>query len=431
MQAEMDLFMKEMNEIDNGSEKDSESSFEDEEESMNLFSDKDLNDMIGKKCQAPHTQSWGSVSYHNAFISSIDESATESSKKIMVLILFLHPVNKSMIPCPFYLDGKCKYASADCRFSHGELIALMDLKDYKEPNYSLLKKKCEVLAKQEKLWTRGTIKSVDFDLKKCKVQISNKEFNCDFADVFPIVRDNNDDSDLSSNDSEDSEIEDVLIPPVSFSNLFHPKDSSALGEWEKFTTGFGSKMMAKMGYMPGKGLGIRGNGIVTPVTAQIIPQGCSLDHILNLREQANGDQDLFSVERKLKKMQEKQEFLNQKNYNRDKNKKDVFSFITNILEKPTPSNKIQENPIESFKKETTKNLNVTNYQLGVDIKRTEKDIDVLKKSLKRHQPDSQIHKHISSKIAQKANELKVLQTSEKRVENEQKLRKDKNKLTIF
>lgn len=429
MKAEMDLFMKEMKEIDKSPTQSSEVSSAEVEEPQKVLSDKEVNDLIGKKCQAPHTHSWGSVSYHNAFISNLDESETEASGKIMVLILFLHPINKSMIPCPFYLDGNCKYESADCRFSHGELMALKDLKDYKEPNYSLLKKKCDVLAKQDQLWSRGIVKSVDFDLKKCKVRISHKEVNCDFANVFPIEHDE-DESDLTTSDS-DSEIENVLVPPISFSNLFHPKNNSALGEWEQFTTGFGSKMMAKMGYTPGTGLGIRGNGIVTPVTAQIIPQGCSLDHILNLREQANGDQDLFSVERKLKKMQKKQEFLNQKNYNRDKNKKDVFSFISNIMETPTPSRNKPENPVEKFKKESTKNLNVANYQLGVDIKRTEKDIDVLKKSLKRHQPDSQIHKHITSKIAQKHIELKLFQESEKSVANEQKVRKEKNKLTIF
>ncbi|KAL5481335.1 hypothetical protein EMCRGX_G021472 [Ephydatia muelleri] len=39
------------------------------------------------------------------------------------------------------------------------------------------------------------------------------------------------------------------------------------GRWEKHTTGFGSRMLSKMGYVPGKGLGSAGVGIVNPVKA--------------------------------------------------------------------------------------------------------------------------------------------------------------------
>ena len=39
------------------------------------------------------------------------------------------------------------------------------------------------------------------------------------------------------------------------------------GRWEKHTSGFGSKMLAKMGWQQGRGLGQGGEGIVNPVKA--------------------------------------------------------------------------------------------------------------------------------------------------------------------
>lgn len=39
------------------------------------------------------------------------------------------------------------------------------------------------------------------------------------------------------------------------------------GRWEKYTSGFGSKMLSKMGWQHGTGLGEAGVGIVNPVKA--------------------------------------------------------------------------------------------------------------------------------------------------------------------
>ncbi|XP_063694698.1 cullin-1-like [Bolinopsis microptera] len=47
------------------------------------------------------------------------------------------------------------------------------------------------------------------------------------------------------------------------------KLSKDYASWEKYTSGIGSKLMAKMGYEPGKGLGKEGQGLVEPVRATL------------------------------------------------------------------------------------------------------------------------------------------------------------------
>ncbi|KAH9252809.1 hypothetical protein BASA81_009214 [Batrachochytrium salamandrivorans] len=49
-------------------------------------------------------------------------------------------------------------------------------------------------------------------------------------------------------------------------------------KFERYTKGFGSKMLAKMGYVPGKGLGSGGEGITAPIDVKLRPSGMGLGH---------------------------------------------------------------------------------------------------------------------------------------------------------
>lgn len=197
--------------------------------------------------------------------------------------------------------------------------------------------------------------------------------------------------------------------------------------------------MQKFGYVLGTGLGNNGEGIVVPIQIQILPTGKSLDHCMELREQANGDKDLFSVEKKLKKQQKKQEEINSRAYERERKNCNVFNFLNDsVLASLGSSSEVdvaptsQSNVVKSdYKSHSTKNLNVAGFKIAEDIKKLEKDIQGVKNAMARQQRGTPVYNKLSGQLNVKNLELNNLKKSEKSVTSEQVFRKDKSKLTIF
>ncbi|KAH3874149.1 hypothetical protein DPMN_037391 [Dreissena polymorpha] len=137
----------------------------------------------------------------------------------------------------------------------------------------------------------------------------------DITEVLPIDREESDDDDALP----------VFLWKLSSHGL------GDLGRWEEHTKGIGSRLLQKMGYVPGKGLGCRGEGRVEPVPIQLLPQvGKSLDRIMALKELA-GDRDIFDAmkqqDRKDRKMVRKLE----QQYHKLESRPDVFEFINKRL----------------------------------------------------------------------------------------------------
>lgn len=391
-------------------------------------SSKQTNDeIIGKKCSAPFNHAWGSTTFYNAMICSL-----ETDDKVRVL--FTNPTHEKMIPCRFFLDGHCKFDETDkCRYSHGELVCYSKLKDYKPPNFDLLtKKNCPALVKRsvDNLWHKSIITAVDFDKKLCHIKLEGKKetIECIFEDILPI-EDDDDDDDLSDNDV--SNIQQTYLIEQNFNRTANER----LGEWEKHTRGIGSKLMEKMGYIHGMPLGSKGIGIINPISAQILPQGCSLDHCMDLREQANGDQDLFSVEKKLKRLKKKQEQINLKAYEKSAKQTDVFSFINQKVfnQTPTKSNTLTKEKIKTtdLKMESGKNLNVAEFKITETIRKKEKEILTINQSLGRHKAGTPVYMNLKTQLEAKKLEMENLRKSENSIKNEKALRHNKTKLSIF
>lgn len=156
---------------------------------------------------------------------------------------------------------------------------------------------------------------------------------------------------------------------------------------------------------------------------------------MNLREKAGGDENLFSVERKLKRLQKRRQKQNEKAYEREKNKRDVFNFLNKTLSVESVSNNenvTKNEHRQNIKQETSRNLNVANLQIDENIKKCETDIVKLKQSLSRHNDvNSTAHKSLKSKLVGKQKELQMLKHKSMNIKNEQKFRQDKKKMTVF
>lgn len=167
-------------------------------------------------------------------------------------VLFLNPIVDKQKPCEQYLNAKCS-DDDECEFSHGQSVLLSQLQPYQDPNYSLLKKRTHVLIRTESsLWKPGTLLEVSQSLRNCQVKLNNsgKVFECPFVDILPPIETGSDCSDLSDLSSNEDYNEGDLY---TVRNVFSLENN--FGEWEKHTTGFGSKMLSKLGYVSGEGLG--------------------------------------------------------------------------------------------------------------------------------------------------------------------------------
>lgn len=404
--------------------------------------EEELKALEGMKCRAPHGSGWGGISHHNAMVCSIhaeNDVVVTSMNDIKVRVMFTNPTHKEMLPCPYFLDGECRFSDDQCHYSHGEIVPLSSLQEYSEPDFSSIKMGSRVLAKHKnKLWHRAVILLVpesEQDEYRVKFEASGTILELGLHDLFPLSDADLDMSNSSSDSEYEIEAEERNTDELVQQSLFTMNGNEALGSWERHTRGMGSKLMASMGYVLGTGLGKRADGRVEPVEATVLPAGKSLDHCMKLRENAGGDKDLFSVQRRLKKEQRRMEQLREKEYQREirRERSNVFNFINSTLgDKPQEDSQPGSSTDKTnLKTESSQKLNVASLQIGENIRRLEKDASKLKESLGRHSEGSLPYSNIILQYNQKQKEISNLRITEKKIVAEQNHRKSKAKLTIF
>ncbi|NXI63091.1 ZGPAT protein, partial [Anseranas semipalmata] len=409
-----------------------ESKYSEEEESDREEEEEELS---GMKVKAPYYSSWGTLEYHNAMIVGTEYLEDGSAG---VRVLYLYPTHKSLKPCPFFLDDKCRFKE-NCRFSHGQVVSVEELQPFQEPNLSTLEVGSACLAKHsDGIWYTAKITDIDSGYYTVKFDsLLLKEAVVEGDSIIPPLRS---EDGASSAESDEDSVDDsgyAKDSGVPENGEWTPACSSSFGGWEAHTRGIGSKLLVQMGYEFGKGLGKNSEGRVEPVQAVVLPRGKSLDQCAEvLQKKKQGRLDPGN----LKKCRAKGNNTGRSSAGSRKPPRNVFDFLNEKLRGKSTGEKAggmalpERNSKEIYhaSKSTKKALSVRLFQTMEKIEQTQKDIKGIQQALARN-----IGRHsiataqLEEKLANAHKQLGQLQAQEASLQREQKKADTHKKMTEF
>lgn len=93
-----------------------------------------------------------------------------------------------MKPCPFFLEGKCRFEADDCSYSHGHLVAQGDILPYREPDHASLGLGVVCLARDgdSGLWKRAEVTSVEVTGVGVTFDEQRREAVLEYSSVLPL-----------------------------------------------------------------------------------------------------------------------------------------------------------------------------------------------------------------------------------------------------
>ncbi|TNN74584.1 Zinc finger CCCH-type with G patch domain-containing protein [Liparis tanakae] len=393
--------------------------YDDEEEEDEAEEEDSLS---GTKVKAPYRTTWGTLEYHNAMVVGAEPSDAEEAQ---VRVLYVYPTQKSMKPCPYYLEDKCNFLE-NCRFSHGQVVYVSELREFHEFDLSHLEEGSSCLARHEDgIWYPAKIKDIDsgfFTVKFDSVLLKDVVVEADC--IIPPLRED----DPLSSDSDPDDIGDGL--DVAFAKVMETAgestdmvNSANFGGWEAHTRGIGSKLMLKMGYEYGK------EGRLEPVLAVVLPKRKSLDQCAELtlrRTQSKVTQDGAPTGRRKRRRKPRVNAAGRRT---------VFDFLNQKLEGKSGGPAVEGRAaaaaataaatgVEAYRggKGTKRTLNVKLFKASERVSQTEREIQKLTELLGRQTGrDATRVKQLEEKLSaarrlltqQKAQELSIQRENRK------------------
>ncbi|KAI8816803.1 G-patch domain-containing protein [Fimicolochytrium jonesii] len=218
-------------------------------------------------------------------------------------LLLLTPMTNGTRPCPYFLEGRCR--SSKCGRSHGISMDASLLLPYELLDGANIRETSQVLAHYQDLYFPAKVVAVDpgkgfwvkFDgygddkslvaydqiIPMIIIESGDGAGGGGGDDTGIIEVHSNGDasegvssesgSDSKSGDEDDTGSDsDSEAEPMTF----RYDDGELMGAWEVHTKGIGARLLAKMGYEPGKGLGKDAQGMIRPVEVSISLPGKGL-----------------------------------------------------------------------------------------------------------------------------------------------------------
>eukprot|EP00730_Choanoeca_flexa_P000211 TRINITY_DN10096_c0_g3_i1.p1 TRINITY_DN10096_c0_g3~~TRINITY_DN10096_c0_g3_i1.p1 ORF type:complete len:492 (+),score=111.39 TRINITY_DN10096_c0_g3_i1:114-1589(+) len=229
------------------------------------------------ECLAPLPQAEGNGhDYHQVVVVRVNEQAETC------LVMFTRPLVECMVPCARFLRNTCPNTAEQCHHHHGLQLPVSDLRPFRTKPLAT-ESRCFYQPEGSGCWHRGTVYAIvdnHLAIVMPRGSHSDEPVTLPLANVRPVpqLREVEDVSDDDDSDDDKDDINDNHPAPDPFAHNGH------FGTWESHTRGIGSKLMSKLGYVPGQGLGSRQQGRVEPVPALMVPQGKSLDYIMEQRQ---------------------------------------------------------------------------------------------------------------------------------------------------
>ncbi|CAF91942.1 unnamed protein product [Tetraodon nigroviridis] len=376
-------------------------------------------------------KTWGTLEYHNAMVVGAEPPEGEETQ---VRVFYIYPTHRSMKPCPFYLEGKCRFLDS-CRFSHGEVVCVSELREFLEFDLSKLEEGSSCLARHEDgIWYPARIKEIDSGFYTLKFDsLLLKEAVVEADGIIPPLREQ---EPLSSDSDPDEPTDggDVAYARV-LGNSEEFTVTLDFGGWETHTKGIGSKLMLKMGYEYGKGLGKMQEGRVEPIMAVVLPKGRSLDQCAELtqrRTQSKAAGDGAQTGRPKKR---------RKRRAAPGERRTVFDFLNLKLggRGADPAEGGAAAPslagsAEAYRggKSTKRSLNVRLFQASERVSQTEREIQKLTESLGRQTGrDTSRAKQLEEKLSAAHHLLARQKAQEMSLQREHKKADTHKKMTEF
>ncbi|VDM57383.1 unnamed protein product [Angiostrongylus costaricensis] len=327
------------------------------------------------RCMAPYPGVNLPVSHHTAIILEVLQMDS-------VRVLYSHPMLNSMRPCSHFLAGTCRF-DEKCKFSHGEIFSLTV--------GSLV---LVAVGSPSTLWEVGRLIAIDNGEVAVRILKSNGEVSSTLDQIVPL------DGELEEKNDSWKEQKGDRCGNVTVGDM---------GNWHG--GGFGLKLMQKMGYKIGEGLGKNSDGIVHAIQAKICPKNSSVDACMNSRTRVK-----TRVREEMKHAHTSLDV-------------DIFTFINRKLE--VQPDKSEHDELEEHRvlaKSSSKSLGVKGIDLEYELKQLRSKEKKLRDGIFRNRQDKRTVERLKVSLADVEQSIQKVQAKQARVQtelgNRQKRKKD-------